>query len=136
MNSPMKVENEEALFTIVSSLIENSRKCVAKAINSAVVSTYCEIGYYVVEYEQQGNLRASYGKQVIENLSRRLTMRFGRGWSVATLTNCRKFLYRIWKIGCSAYDFFISIIQYRMQCTRYSGIPSFVESLSGVDANQ
>ncbi len=87
----VKIESEETLFKIVSSLIENSRKHIAKTISATTVSTYYEIGHYVVEYEQQGCLRASYGKQVVKNLSDRLTRQYGRGWSVATLTNCRKF---------------------------------------------
>ncbi len=87
----VKIESEETLFKMVSSLIENSRKHIAKTISATTVSTYYEIGHYVVEYEQQGCLRASYGKQVVKNLSDRLTRQYGRGWSVATLTNCRKF---------------------------------------------
>lgn len=87
----VEIESEEALFKMVSSLIEYSRRHIAKSINSTIVSTYFEIGHYVVDYEQQGRQRASYGKQVVKNLSERLTMRYGRGWSVPTLTNCRKF---------------------------------------------
>lgn len=96
----VKIESEETLFKMVSSLIENSRKHIAKTISATTVNTYYEIGHYVVEYEQQGCLRASYGKQVVKNLSDRLTRQYGRGWSVATLTNCRKF-YVAYKEGVS-----------------------------------
>ncbi len=83
--------NEEDLFLRVSSLIEEGRKQVAKAINTAMVYTYYGVGQYIVEYEQGGNTRAEYGKGVLKRLSARLTERYGDGWSVETLTNCRKF---------------------------------------------
>ena len=40
------------------------------------------IGQYIVEDEQQGESRTQYGKQVLQNLSARLTERFGEGWTV------------------------------------------------------
>ena len=43
--------------------------------------------------EQQGEYRAQYGKQVLKNLSVRLTNRFGGGWSVDTLEKCRTFFH-------------------------------------------
>jgi hypothetical protein len=40
---------------------------------------------------QGGEERAEYGKQVIENLSKELTSRYGEGFSVTTLQYFRKF---------------------------------------------
>ena len=85
--------DEEELFEHISSLIEESRKHVAKAVNTAVIYTYYNIGQYIIEYEQSGNYRAEYGKGVLTRLSAKLTNRFGKGWSVETLTKCRKFYY-------------------------------------------
>ncbi len=56
-----------------------------------MVYTYYNVGQYIVEEEQQGEQRAAYGKSVLKELSRRLTERFGEGWSVENLTLCRKF---------------------------------------------
>ena len=44
-----------------------------------------------MEEQQQGESRAQYGKQVIKTLSDALTEQFGRGFSVDTLENARKF---------------------------------------------
>lgn len=85
------VSNEEELFSLVAELIGQSRKQVAKAINTSMVYTYYYIGQYVVEFEQGGNKRASYGKGVLKRLSERLKKRYGSGWSVETLTKCRNF---------------------------------------------
>ena len=93
-----KAGNEEELFELISSLIVESRRHVAKAINMAMVYTYYGVGQYIVEFEQNGNYRATYGKEILNRLSVKLTDKFGKGWSVETLTKCRKF-YNIYAIS-------------------------------------
>ena len=84
------VKNEEQLFDAISCLIEESRRQVAKAVNTAMVYTYYGVGQYIVEFEQGGKERAAYGKEVLKRLSTRLTEKYGKGWSVDNLENCRK----------------------------------------------
>ena len=67
------VKNEEQLFDAISHLIEESRRQVAKAVNTAMVYTYYGVGQYIVEFEQGGKERAAYGKEVLKILSARLT---------------------------------------------------------------
>ena len=62
------VKNEEQLFDAISRLIEESRRQVAKAVNTAMVYTYYGVGQYIVELEQGGNERAAYGKEVLKRL--------------------------------------------------------------------
>ena len=83
--------NTDALFDKVSAIIEEGRKYVSTAVNLAEVYTKYQIGLYIVEEEQAGNKRAGYGKQVLLNLSERLTEKYGEGWSVEQLTLIRKF---------------------------------------------
>ena len=64
---------------------------MATAMNVAEVYTKYQIGRYIVEEEQSRKVRAEYGKQVLKGLSERLTARFSEGWSIETLTLCRKF---------------------------------------------
>ena len=90
-------KREDSLFERISVLIEKARKRVVTTVNIAEVYTKYNIGQYIVEDEQQGEYRAQYGKQVLQNLSARLTERFGNGWSVETLEKCRKF-YRIFSM--------------------------------------
>lgn len=92
-----KAGNEDELFELISSLIVESRRHVAKAINMAMVYTYYGVGQYIVEFEQNGDYRASYGKEILNRLSSRLTDKFGKGWSYETLAKCRKF-YNIYSI--------------------------------------
>ena len=83
------VKNEEQLFDAISHLIDESRRQVAKAVNTAMVYTYYSVGQYIVEFEQGGKVRAAYGKEVLKRLSARLTEKYGKGWSEDNLENCR-----------------------------------------------
>ena len=49
------------------------------------------LGYWLVELQQAGNRRAPYGKSLLKTLSHNLTELYGRGFSVDTLENMRKF---------------------------------------------
>ena len=64
---------------------------MAKIANVALVYTYYEVGRMIVEDEQGGKKRAAYGKAQLADLSRKLTDRFGKGWSVENLTLMRRF---------------------------------------------
>lgn len=90
MKKNITITTEDSLFERVSSLIEESRKQVAKAVNTAMVYTYYGVGQYIVEYEQEGKERAAYGQEVLQRLSARLTKKYGKGWSVDTLEKTRK----------------------------------------------
>ncbi len=81
----------EPLFERIAGIIEASRQRVKTAINTAMVYSYYAIGQHIVEAEQQGEHRADYGKEVLRNLSARLTQRFGDGWSYDNLKLMRKF---------------------------------------------
>lgn len=84
-------DNIEDLLDKVSDLIEQARTYVKTSVNTAEVYTKYYIGKYIVEYEQEGNVRAQYGKQVLQELSKSLTARFGAGWSYPNLRNIRQF---------------------------------------------
>lgn len=60
------------------------------SVNTTEVYTKYYIGKYIVEYEQSGNVRAEYGKRVLQDLSWKLIACFEGGWSVDTLEKCRK----------------------------------------------
>lgn len=85
----------------VIALVEEARGKVAKAANVALVYTYYEVGRMIVEDEQGGKKRAAYGKAQLADLSRKLTERFGKGWSVENLTLMRRFynVYSNWVNG-------------------------------------
>ena len=45
----------------------------------------------IVENEQNGNIKADYGRQVLKELSKRLIQKFGKGFSVTSLKFMRRF---------------------------------------------
>lgn len=90
----MNPENELFLKS-VSDLLEKTRKNVKTTVNLSMVYTYFEIGKMIVEEEQNGENRAAYGKQVLNELSAYLTERYGKGFSVGNLKNIRQF-YKVY----------------------------------------
>ena len=68
-----------------------SRNQAYSAVNFAMVQAYWHIGRIIVEHEQNGSLRAEYGKAVLQGLSGRLTEEFGKGFDVRNLRNMRAF---------------------------------------------
>jgi predicted nuclease of restriction endonuclease-like (RecB) superfamily len=79
------------LYSKIAELLKASRQTVVRAVNQTMVYTYFEIGRMIVEDEQQGKERAEYGKQVLKELSKRLTAEFGKGFSSDNLENMRRF---------------------------------------------
>ena len=88
-NSPNT--DTDLLTKKITKLIEDSRNNVVTQINCAMVRTYFAIGRTIVENEQNGGSRATYGKGQLKEISRKLTTRFGKGFSVDNLENMRRF---------------------------------------------
>ncbi|PIV24519.1 MAG: DUF1016 domain-containing protein [Hydrogenophilales bacterium CG03_land_8_20_14_0_80_62_28] len=81
----------DALFGRVVSILEQARGNVVRAVNTNMVLAYWLIGREIVEALQGGAERAEYGKRVVEELSARLTERYGKGFSEQSLQNFRRF---------------------------------------------
>lgn len=75
----------------VSDVLSQARKNAKTAVNISMVYAYYEIGRMIVEEEQQGENRAAYGKQILEELSDFLTEKFGKGFSATNLKQMRQF---------------------------------------------
>ena len=75
----------------IRKLLENARNNIAQQVNTELLTTYWNIGRIIVEYEQQSQLRAEYGKQTLKELSKELTREFGKGFSRSNLQNMRAF---------------------------------------------
>lgn len=88
---PLVVVESDALFGRVAAILDQARGNVVRAVNTQMVLAYWLIGREIVEAVQGGEARAAYGKQVIEELSTRLTQRYGQGFSPTTLQYFRKF---------------------------------------------
>ena len=81
----------EDIYSEIKETLLLSRNQAYSAVNFAMVQAYWQIGRIIVEHEQNGNARADYGKSVLQELSSRLTKDFGKGFSVRTLQQMKKF---------------------------------------------
>lgn len=80
-----------ALVDRVIAIIEEARSRVVRTVNSEMVISNWQIGREIVEYVQRGEPRAEYGEEVIEDLSKQLRSRIGRGYSARNLWYFRDF---------------------------------------------
>lgn len=77
------------IYAEIKQTLLSSRNQAYSAVNVAMVQAYWHIGRIVVEHEQNGSLRAEYGKAVLQGLSERLTEEFGKGFTITNLKNMR-----------------------------------------------
>lgn len=91
VNEILESKKYEMLVVDIENAVANAKDSIAASVNQVMVKTYWSIGRYIVEYEQVGSVKAEYGKQLLRQLSKDLTLRLGRGYSHSNLSNMRKF---------------------------------------------
>lgn len=91
MNEILESKKYETLVADIEKAVANAKDSIATNVNQVMVQTYWSIGRYIIEYEQAGSVKAEYGKQLLRQLSKDLTLRLGRGYSHSNLSNMRKF---------------------------------------------
>lgn len=94
----------DVVVTEIVDLIEVARRRAARAVNATMTAAYWWIGRRIVLEEQRGSRRAEYGEELIEQLARRLTMRFGRGFGTTNLKQMRTFYLAYAEIGQTRSD--------------------------------
>lgn len=91
MNNKLINNNEiNNIFDNIKELVINSRNKVYQTVNTEMLNLYWNIGKAIMEI-QQGDKRASYGDALLEKLSQKLTVEFGKGFSKRNLERMRKF---------------------------------------------
>jgi hypothetical protein len=63
----------------------------ARAVNMALTFRNWLVGFYIVEFEQNGEDRAKYGESLISNLAEQIRI---KGLTASELSRCRQF-YRV-----------------------------------------
>jgi formyltetrahydrofolate hydrolase len=103
MKKTLTIAQYPGLISQISALLQQARTQVVQQVNTTMIETYRYIGKYVVEYEQGGADRATYGTRLLEHLSEDLTKQFGKGFSRQTLQNMKQFYitYPICQTVCS-----------------------------------
>lgn len=87
----MKSDKTYSYIAEIKNILAEARQKAYSAVNSAMVEAYWLIGKRIVEEEQNGEDRATYGKEIIKNLSKELNTEFGKGFSERSLREFRQF---------------------------------------------
>ena len=81
----------QQLVSNITSLWHKAKENAINAVNTELLDANWQTGKYIVEFEQGGKVRAEYGKQLLVNLAKDLTLHNGRGFSRSNLSYMRKF---------------------------------------------
>jgi len=81
----------ESTYQSVKQILEEARKTAYTAVNFAMVQAYWNIGKVIVEEEQRGRARSDYGTYLLDELSKRLTAEFGKGFDRTNISKMRAF---------------------------------------------
>ncbi len=81
------------LLDALRGLIREGRQRALRAVDMVQVQTCWEIGRHIVEFEQGGEARAAYGKQLLSRLAESLTREFGKGFDASNLRYMRLFYH-------------------------------------------
>ena len=87
-----KNQNAEQTYRSIRNSIVSAQHRLSTAVNSAMVTTYWEIGEQIFKACGE-NDRAEYGKKLLEYLSEQLTAEFGKGFDKSNLRKMRQFYY-------------------------------------------
>lgn len=87
------IENKgyEELINNIGSIYDKAKTNVVSAVNIEMLNAYWKIGRFIIEFEQDGNIKAMYGKELLLQMSKDLSFRFGKGFSRSNLTYMRQF---------------------------------------------
>lgn len=98
-------KNKEEFYIRVLELLKSARETLVASVNTIMVRTYYEIGRLIVEEEQNGEVKAKYGQNLIIGLSKKLSDEFGKGYSATNLKQMRSF-FLVYSKGQKASDDF------------------------------
>lgn len=85
------LQGSAGLIQDAVALVQTSRQFVIRQTNSVMVFTYFHIGRLIVLNEQKGSQKAEYGKATIKLLSKKLSAKFGNGFSERNIELMRSF---------------------------------------------
>lgn len=83
--------SQAELIRQIGEILDSARTSVAVHVNGQLLAAYWNVGRLIVQYEQENNIRAEYGKRTLKEISKRLKVEIGRGFSVSNLQFMRRF---------------------------------------------
>ena len=77
MDKQIDTEKKDT-YNSIKDIMNKARTNVSRQVNNIIIQSYWEIGRIIVEDEQGNSDRAEYGRQLITDLSKRLTKDYGK----------------------------------------------------------
>ena len=96
-----EIENKNEYQLLLKKIGETYTHHKSKAVNfvnKELLISYWKIGEYIVNFEQKGNVKAEYGKQLLIRLAKDLKVKHSRGFSRSNLYQMRQFYQKYPKI--------------------------------------
>ncbi len=87
----MKLHKENNFVSEIKNILAQARQKAYSTINTTMVEAYWLTGKRIVEEEQHGEQKATYGEAILKRLSVALSQELGKGFSYANLRNFRQF---------------------------------------------
>lgn len=106
------IPTSSSLLHALRHLITEARQQVLRQVDVIQVQTYWQIGRHIVEFEQEGQARAGYGKRLLSQLGMELSQEFGKGFDATNLRHMRGFYLAFPK--CDALRRELSWTHYRL----------------------
>jgi hypothetical protein len=85
------IVKKDDFYSNIREILQTARNKTYKRINFIMVEAYWNIGKQIVQEEQNGEDRAKYGSALIKELSKKLTLEFGKGFTSTNLKMMRQF---------------------------------------------
>ena len=79
-----------SLLRDIKSIIDESKRSLTRNINLTMIHAYWNIGKRIVEEEQNGSVKAKYGKELLKSISKELTKQYGKGFSQTNIFMMRR----------------------------------------------
>lgn len=110
-------KNTDNVLADVCSIIDSARDYAYQAVNIALIKRNWLIGYRIAKEELKGKERANYGKEIIKELSKKLTEKYGKGFTKTNLYsfyNFYKLYSNIFHTACGKSSIILSWSHYRI----------------------
>ena len=95
---PAENKNYQQLLDTIGTIFQQHKSRAISQASQEKVKAYWAIGQHIVEYEQEGKVKAEYGRQLLIRLTQDLKPRLGKGFSRSNLYLMRQFYLKYPKI--------------------------------------
>ena len=121
------------LIKNIGQILALGRQQAYSAVNDVLIQAYWKIGRHIVVYEQENNMKAEYGSELLDRIAHDLRKKYGRGFSRSNVYTMRQFYLKCPKIqtlsGKLSWSHFVELLGvtddlargfYEKQCLRES----------------